>query len=167
MASIPLKRVTLADLSALRHEISISDDPSKRTPEFLVIEYHGIYQAGSAGHGDALYIVSTATAARKAWYSTATILDFRDLTYTWGDEMQWVTSITWDRVFRRHAPFAIVIGDKCRSALQSLLRDDYNAHCVESLDVAFATCRQRAEEYQTFVANWNSDSHSGSTADDN
>jgi hypothetical protein len=166
MGSFPLKRVSFADLSALRHETSISNAPSTRTPEFLVIAYHGVYQPGSAGHGDALYIVATASAARKAWYSSATILDFRDLTYTWGDEMQWVTSITWDRIFRRHAPFAIVIGDKCRSALQFLLRDDYNAHCVESLDAAFETCRKQIEEYQAFVTNWNPDSSGGSVEDD-
>src|SRR5215472_6550625 len=86
MDEVQLRPVTLADLSDFRHEIAIAKGPRSRTPDFLVIRYLGAYRYGSAGKGDALYIVATAAAARKAWWSPSTILDFRDLEYRWGDE---------------------------------------------------------------------------------
>ena len=61
--------------------------------------------------------------------------------------MAWVTSIVWDRVLRAHAPLAVVVGDRCRDALRSLLRDEYGQFCVETLDQAFGTCRKHALAY--------------------
>jgi hypothetical protein len=48
----------------------------------------------------------------------------------------------------RKGPLAIVVGDKCRNALRSLLRKDYEGLCVESLQEAFALCRQKAREHE-------------------
>ncbi len=41
-----------------------------------------------------------------------------------------------------------VVGDRCRDALRSLLRDEYQGLCVELLDEAFALCRRKAEEHK-------------------
>src|SRR5881227_2973928 len=79
MNEIRLRPVTFAELSDLRHETLASEQQPFLTPEFLVIRYIGVYRPGSAGRGDALYIVATAKAAREAWYSNSTILDFREL----------------------------------------------------------------------------------------
>src|SRR5438067_50640 len=147
MDEVSLRPITLAELSGLRHEIAVAERPSGRPPEFLVIRYSGEYRSGSAGRGDALYIVATAAAARKAWWSPSTVLDFRDLEYYWGDEMQWVTSIVWDPVIRTHQPLAVVVGNKCRDALRTLLREEYERFCVETPEQAFALCRQQAVLY--------------------
>ena len=149
MDNVRLQPVTYAELSVLRHEVAVSKEPQHvQTPEFLVVRFSGVYRDGAAGKGDALYILASAAAARKAWWSPSTILDFRDLEYRWGDEMQWVTSITWDAGVRAEAPLAVVVGDKSRDALRSLLRDDYGDTCVETMDDAFAMCRRKAQEYK-------------------
>lgn len=147
MDEVRLRPVTLAELSDLQHEVAIAEGPWFRPPDFLVIRYWGTYRYGSAGKGDALYIVATAAAACKAWWSPCTILDFRDLEYRWGDEMGWITDITWDPVIRTHAPLAIVVGAKCRDALRSLLREEYERFCVDTLKQAFTLCRQQEQEY--------------------
>jgi hypothetical protein len=154
MDEVRLRPVTLAELSGLRHETFTSEQQPFLTPEFLVIRYTGAYRPGGEGRGDALYIVATAKAAREAWYCNATILDFRELEYVWGDEMEWVTSITWDRAISYHAPLALVVGEKCRGALRSLLRDQYATFCVETLEQAFVMGRQKSQEYKIYLKEW-------------
>jgi hypothetical protein len=147
MGVVRLRPVTFAELSDLRHEVAIADGPQFQTPEFLVVRYFGVYKQGAAGLGDALYIVATAAAARKAWWSPCTVIDFRELEYCWGDEMAWVTSIVWDRILRAHAALAVVVGDRCRDAMRSLLREEYERFCVENLEQAFESCRRQALVY--------------------
>jgi hypothetical protein len=152
MDETQLRKLRLADLSGLRHETFSSDrDP---IPEFLVLRYFGAYRDGSEGRGDALYIVATAEAARKAWYSRCTVLDFRELEYRWGDEMEWVTSIGWNPVISDHEPLGIVVGEKCRGALKSLLGEKYEQHCVETLEEAFALCRRQELGYKQHLKDW-------------
>jgi hypothetical protein len=145
---VRLRPVTFAELSGLRHETFTSGERAFVIPEFLVIRYFGAYRDGSAGHGDALYIVAIAEAARKAWDSRCTVLDFRDLHYAWGDEMEWVKSIGWDRVLQCHEPLVIVVGEKCRTAFKSLLRDEYEKFCADTIEQALAQGRRLETEYQ-------------------
>lgn len=147
MGKARLRTVTYADLSALRHEVAVVDGSEFQPPEFLVVRYFGAYRDGSEGTPDAKYILAAAAAAREAWWSRCTILDFRALEYRWGDNMAWVARIGWDKGIQLQWPLAIVVGDGCRDALRSLLRDKYPGLCVESLDEAFALCRVKAEEF--------------------
>jgi hypothetical protein len=78
---VQLRSVTYAELSGLRHETFTSVERPFVTPAFLVIRYFGAYRDGASGRGDALYIIATAEAARKAWYSRCTVLDFQSLEY--------------------------------------------------------------------------------------
>jgi hypothetical protein len=148
MDEVRLRHVTYTELSALQHEVAISECPRFHTPEFLVIRYSGSYRDGSAGKGDALYIVAAAASAQKAWWAPSTILDFRHLEYRWGDEMEWVTSIAWDPGTRLHDPLAVVVGDECRDALRSLLLEEYESYCVETLEDAYAMCRRKEQEHE-------------------
>ena len=121
MTDVRLRPVTYAELSSLRHEVAVADGPPFQSPELLVIRYFGSYRDGAAGEPDARYILAAAAAAREAWWAYSTILDFRELTYRWGDNMEWVTRIGWDPGVRLDWPLAIVVGDRCRDALRSLL----------------------------------------------
>jgi len=143
MDEVRLRLVTFAELSDLQHEVAVAEGPRFRPPDFLVIRYSGTYRDGAAGRGDALYIVATATAACKAWWSPCTILDFRDLEYRWGDEMEWVTGITWNPADCAHTPLVVVVGDKCRDALRSLLREEYERFCVDTLEQAYVLCHRQ------------------------
>lgn len=156
MAEVMLRPVSYAELSDLRHEVAVADGPRFQSPEFLVVHYFGSYRSGAEGEQDAKYILAAAAAARQAWWSYSTILDFRELEYRWGDNMQWVAGIGWDKGIRLHWPLAIVVGDRCRDALRSLLRDEYAGLCVESLDEAFALCRVKAQEHERQLKQWRS-----------
>jgi hypothetical protein len=146
MNEVRLRPVSYSELSALRHEVAISESAEFEAKEFLVIRYFGSYRDGGAGRGDFQYILATAAAAREAWYCTSTILDFRSLEYHWGDNMLSVTDIVWDPRLRLHWPMAIVVGDGCRDALRSCLQKEYDCWCVETLEDAFALCRQKSIE---------------------
>ena len=148
MDEVRLHRITFAELSVLRHEMLLSEERPFDISELLVIRYFGAYRDGSAGRGDALYIIATAEAARKAWHSRFTVLDFRQLQYAWGDEMEWVTSIGWDREIQCHQPMGIVVGEKSRAALKSLLGDGYEKFCADTIEQVLALCRQQEQEYQ-------------------
>ena len=76
------------------------------------------------------------------------LLDFRDLHYAWGEELEWVTSIGWDRVIRSRQPLGVLVGEGCRGTLKSLLGQDYEEFCVDTLEQALARCRQREQEYK-------------------
>ena len=147
-----LRCVSLADLSGIRHEMLASVAHPGLRPEFLVIRYSGSYRDGGEGRGDALYIVATAAARPEAWSPRCTILDFRDLEYAWGDEMAWVVSIGWNPGFGCRAPLGIVVGEGCRGALQSLLREKYEECCVETMEQAFVLCRRQEREYERLLA---------------
>jgi hypothetical protein len=165
MGEVRLRPVTYAELSALRHEVAIADGPQFQAPDFLVIRYFGAYRSGSPGREDALYIVAAAAAAREAWWSPRTVLDFRELEYRWGDNMEWATSITWSPVLRTNEPFAIVVGDRCRDALRSLLREEYEQFCVETLEQAFESCRQQSLVYDQRLKEFRGRAEPGAAAD--
>jgi hypothetical protein len=148
MSEVQLRPVTFAELSDLRHEVAVADGLPHQAPEFLIVRYFGTYRDGAAGRGDALYIVATAAAARKGWWSPSTILDFRELAYSWGDEMEWIAQIGWDPGTRLNWPLAVVVSDKCGVALRSLLQEEYEGLCVESMDEAFDLCRRKAQEHE-------------------
>jgi len=154
VGDIRLKPVTFEQLSNVRHSVFVSDDAGFGTPEFLVIRYEGNYRPGGAGHDDALYIVAAAEAARKAWWAPHTVLDLRELEYTWGDEMEWITSIGWNNATRLQAPIAIVVSDKCRAALKSLLLEAYDRYCFETLEDGFSACRRQKLEWEQAMKKW-------------
>jgi hypothetical protein len=146
VSNVCLRKVTFEELSSIQHEVFVSDDAA--SPTFLVVRYRGTYKIGAAGRGDALYIVAAAEAAQKAWWAPCTVLDLRELEYQWGDEMEWITSIGWDRGTRLHAPLAILVGERCRPALKSLLEESFERYCVDTMEEAFAHCRKQEIEWR-------------------
>jgi hypothetical protein len=87
------------------------------------------------------------------------------LEYHWGDNMQWITGITWDGGLRLRWPLAVVVGDKCRKALRSLLREEYEGLCVETLEEAFTLCRQKAREHEQRLREKRGQAEPGTAAD--
>jgi hypothetical protein len=154
MSEVQLRPVSYPELSSLRHEVAIADAPRFHTPEFLVISFFGTYRDGAKGEPDAKYILAMTAAAREAWWAYSIILDFRELEYRWGDNMAWITGICKKPGIRLNWPLAVVVGDRCRDALRSLLREEYHGLCVESIDEAFEVCRQKAEEHKQQLKEW-------------
>jgi len=114
MSEVRLRPVTYAELSAIRHEVAVSESPQHHSPKFLLIRYFGSYRDGAAGHPDALYILAAAAAAREAWWCYSTILDFHELEYRWGDNMTSVRRIGWDPGIRLYWPLAVATRRRAR-----------------------------------------------------
>ena len=149
-----LKEVTLQELSAIQHEIMLAPCAPFSIPDFKVIAYKGIYSHGSMGSQDARYIVATAKAAHEAWYSSAIILDFTELDYQWGDEMDWVLSIGHQPHINCSYSLAIIVGSKCESALRTLWADDYEQLCFNSLEQALKALKGKVAKYKLCLQEW-------------
>jgi hypothetical protein len=146
-----LQPISLETLSGIRHTASLALHERLSQPEFLHVAFRGEYRPGAEGKPDALYITSTIAALDTAWYSDAFIIDLTDLKYEWGGEMSWLWGIGWVRTFRAHRPLAVIVGDYCRTALQSLDPDRYELYAVESFDDALASIRRQKPKYDATV----------------
>lgn len=143
-----LREVRYEDLSSITHTTWLSEPAGHRAPEFLVVKYSGVYRPGSRGHTDATYIEATLEAARKAWDCQSLILDFTNLEYVCGDEMTGVFCIGWTHAIQRHFPLAVIVGERCRDALASLLLDAYDGICGDDLAAAVELARRERARYE-------------------
>lgn len=146
--------VSFEKLSNIKYSIALAPHERCSTPEFVVVKFTGVYRYGSAGRPDALFLVSMLAAVQKAWFTTSLIIDFTDFSYEWGDEMNWIHDVGRFLPSPCDKPLAIVVGDQCRAALQTLSPDDYNQNCVKSFDDAVALIRSRKPEFDQCMNEW-------------
>ncbi len=151
-----LSTVSLEELSSLTHEVKLPETEKFQTPAFKVISYHGEYRYGAGGKSDALYICATATAAHKAWYTEGIIIDFSDLKYEWGDEMEWVFGIAQGGRTKCIFPLVVLVGSKSKQAIQTLIPDEYAELCSETFADAVALIERKRLEYKRCLAAWRS-----------
>lgn len=149
-----LTPVRLEQLSALVHEVRLSEVPKFGVPKFKVISYQGEYRAGTPGRADAQYILATAAAAHEAWFTEGIAIDFSRLRYVWGDEMEWVLKIGQRPPIDCRFPLAIIVGPESASALRTLLARDFDDYCVDSLDGAVRLIDIKCDAFNKCVAAW-------------
>lgn len=114
-----LQPVTFEHETDIRYEFQL--ETSEEKPRFwciLMAKFAGHYRPGHRGAPDALFIQGIMRTALGVWRPAALVLDFRRLDYTWGDEMEEVLDC------RREIelPYAVVLGDQCRQAVTTLLK---------------------------------------------
>ena len=82
--------------------------------DILIISFHGNYRDGSTGKADAGIIKGVITTGLSVFRPFSLLLDFSDLEYNWGDDL--------DLSFEETEPTtsAILIGEKCRRAMSTL-----------------------------------------------
>lgn len=146
--------VSYADLSDITHKIFISDHAQFITPELKIIKFFGHYRYGSAGSNDAHYIYAACKAAHTAWHTDANIIDFTELAYQWGDEMEGIFSFGWDRHTKSQHPLAVIVGDSCREALRSLLGSQYQEDCRDTIDEAITLVKQKRVQQEEYLVEW-------------
>ena len=146
--------VSFEALSDIKYTVALAPHERFCTPEFVVVTFTGAYRDGAAGKPDALFITAIMDAVQKAWFTTSLIVDFTDLEYQWGDEMDWIHDVGRFMPSPCSKPLAIIVSDKCRDALQSLSPDEYNQHCVESFDDAVSLIRSRKPEFDSCMDEW-------------
>ena len=149
-----LTPVRLEQLSALTHEVHLSEAPQFGASKFKVISYQGEYRGGGRGREDAQYILATAAAAHEAWFTESIAIDFSRLSYAWGDEMEWVLKIGQRLPIDCRFPLAIILGRDSAPALRTLLADEFDEYCVESLDEAIRLLEVKRDAYKKCLAAW-------------
>jgi len=114
------------------------------------LAFAGNYRSGSGGAPDAHYIEGMIRTVYEIWRPSAIILDLRELTYEWGDEMDLVLQPPTDIS-------AIVVSPKCEPAISTLC---YGIDTKKSVleEAHFFDALDPAIDYITeaLVADWNS-----------
>ena len=118
-----LKRRLLEDESDVLASFWVPENQntSVRENQLLVIRYHGVYRNGSEGNPDAAYMAAIGRAAIEVFEPAAVVIDLCDLSYQWGDMLDSVWNIGRDPVWETQLPCAVVVGDKCRAAVGTLI----------------------------------------------
>ena len=104
--------------------------------EALVIKFSGSYGYGSAGYGDAMYMIAIRDYLVNCIFPYAIVFDLRELSYEWGDNI-------WD-MFRCDEPFATLVSDRC-SGFQTC---GVATPMFESIEPALDNLRPRARAYE-------------------
>jgi len=144
--------VSIDSLSSITYQASVS--PEARYPKLLIVEFSGEYRSGGAGKPDATFIMAIMNALQRAWPSKAIVIDFRKLSYQWGDEMEWVYGIGSNPRSGCNTPLSIIVGAQCEQALQSLCPDSFSQHCVETEETASDMIDAKIVRYQECMNNW-------------
>src|SRR5262245_1054871 len=104
--------------------------------EAVVICFRGSYGYGSAGNGDARYMIAIRDYVVDCVLPCAIVFDLRELSYEWGNAI-------WE-MFRCDEPFATLVSNRC-SGFQTC---GVARPMFESLEAAFEDLRPRARAYQ-------------------
>lgn len=144
----PFYEVTWPNLSSLTHSVHLSED---KDPHVKIVKFAGIYRPNEMGRGDASYIRATYQAAHEAWFTPITVLDFSDLDFQGGEEMESIFSLGWNPSLKRQWPLVVVVGHQCRRALRSLVPDKYPEYCRNSLEDAIELGKQKNKQLTEFL----------------
>lgn len=130
-----------------------------RSPDILIVAFHGKYRYGSAGNADADYMRAMAEAGIYSTSPTALVLDFSELAYEWGDKIDWVLNTGTDQYGDSFFPMAVVVDDGCADGLQSLIRGmdsedpiDDNETFFWNVDDAITEIYKQIDDYQKSIA---------------
>jgi len=119
--NVQLTEVKFTDLSDISHRFFLHQYPRTGeagfNDEILVIEFTGKHGIGSQGNGDSLFMATTVKAAMNVWYVNGLVLDFRGLTYEWGNSIGDVL-LAAKHLLGREFPTAVVVSGVCKPALE-------------------------------------------------
>lgn len=130
---IELTEHTLEELSDLKYRIYTTSLPNLPSREVLIVAFEGEYGFGCRGNGDATYINVIITAAEAAWQTSFLVLDYRAMTYEWGDmlPLEWgpeETTAETDRVIRLSGGSpkcsAVLVSERNRDSIYSLVNSE-------------------------------------------
>src|SRR5690349_21152281 len=85
--TMQLTEQRLSDLSSIRHAYFTSPLPSRSYFKILIVRFEGDCGYGSGSNSDATFMSAIIAAGLQSWEPVAVILDLRQLSYEWGDQM--------------------------------------------------------------------------------
>ena len=121
---------TFAELSFLTHRIFTTRLPNVPSQDVLIVAFEGEYGYGCKGNGDATYIHAMLTAAEAAWQTSFLVLDYRAMSYQWGNRLP----LDWgpEQMTKEETKIvrlfggvpkctAVLVSDQCRDGIASLI----------------------------------------------
>ncbi len=111
--------VCFADKTGIRYSFHLQAmDEAPQAPIILQVRFKGIYRTGPQGAPDGRFIHGITQTALSVWCPAALILDLRQLSYYWGDEMEAALGLQGEI----KVPFAIVGSRTCLPAIHALVK---------------------------------------------
>ena len=141
-----LKERKLEELSNLTYKIFTCPFKEKSYLDAIVVAFYGEYGFGSAGNEDAHFMTAIIKAALAAWVPQALIIDLRQMTYEWGDLIARAIDAGAGQYYDAPFPTAIVISDRNREGLTSLISQELFADPEKWLFDSLETAMQAVEE---------------------
>ena len=142
-----LQTVSFNKETDIRYEFQLETTCKNRFWYTLIAKFSGTYRPGSTGAPDAYFICGIAQTALAMWHPAALILDLRELSYTWGNDMDLVL----DAGSGPNVPTAIVGSDACLPAIGTLIHGINSAqlptdaeNIFDSIEEAWEYVRMKA-----------------------
>jgi hypothetical protein len=140
--------VSFADETGIRYEFRLETSTERPRPwRILIAKFAGDYRSGHHGAPDARFIRGITQTALGLWWPEALVLDLRELSYTWGDDMEEVLATRGEI----KVPFAIVGSALCLPAIGTLIHGINStkpatdaAHIFDNMDAALEYVHQKA-----------------------
>ena len=127
-------------MSTTEGHIIISHDvvEMKNGHQLLRVHCSGVYALGCSGAPQARKIYDESASLVRLTQCRYALLDFRELEYRWGDNMWWPLQLDHHPLIRDILiKFAVVLGDKNRKAMISLIEDDGGCEPWQSIGFVF------------------------------
>ena len=142
--------VDLSSGSDIRYSLIRWARDSRPFISVLQLSISGAYRDGSAGAPDAHYITGIISTTAGVWRPSAFLVDFTNLTYEWGDEMD----LIFEAIDENRA--VAVVGEYCRKAMASLSFGLDIPRCMSEHENYFLTLADaRNSLVRREVENWN------------
>jgi hypothetical protein len=116
-----LEPLDLTDFLTIRSSAFLYRSPLEDAPTVLILKFAGLYHPGSSGSPDATFISAVRDAAMLHHEPDGLVLDFSELEYQWGDDLDNLLPNDEALYYWRQTPMAVVIGSKCREAIRTLI----------------------------------------------
>ena len=160
MTRFTLTEATPLVPEGLRCRFLLADPAQTDRMRVLVVSFEGEYPEGSLGNGHATYIATSTLTGLKAFDADCVILDFRAMTYRWGNSLLQVfhdvAQFRGEEGEPGAPPFPVlaVTSERSRAGFLSLVtptgRPAPDWH-LEDIDEAIAHGVRRAREWLDFI----------------
>jgi hypothetical protein len=142
----------LDKLSSVRCRYFTCDFPTGRAGTILVVKFSGQCGFGSQSNGDCLFMEAMVQAGLAAFDASALVLDLSELGYEWGDMMTDVLCAGEGHLADAAFPTAVVVSDKNRAGLTSLVEREMQSNAVGWLfDTIENACLSVGEQWQELM----------------
>jgi len=135
--NIAVTQKRLEDLSDLTYEVNIGKSSEVDYCDIMILKFIGEYRFGSQGNSDARSMRAIGEAVLEAWNPRGLLIDLRDLSYEWGDQLEDVFYIGSDKYRDRPFPVAVLVGKNSEEAVRTLIVGPWGTEKIDEIGWVF------------------------------